>query len=408
MNHLRPGKSTTLAESRLGDAISAKPFAKWKHPWFTTPQWLSSSAQWAATVRPGFVNEQTPVVSLTVAQQEAAGNNPFGNNPLSGEPFFSADVFAKTPQEQIPEQTLALPLYLDPVIPLDFYSLGFDGAATRAVPQFFLNRGVASAPQQPSIDDQLAGVANPAQTPPENLRLLRACDLWVHQPRSALTSSVQILGDLLLGTGNVIQQLGVRSAAPSDALKLLQGQFTPAAGGNIDPLAGDYEEPNFDEILVSTVYLLSPPKTPIGSEPDGSWTPYVRHNLFWNLQWAQPELRQTALDSGFSYLPPLAGGAAQLVIGGLIASLNDATRNTLNILTSHSLAGSFWTATGGGSDATLPSAIANLPSATTGPDRKQNAAAKAAQDAAQRRAQKLEPDFPYNAQRFPTSFLTAA
>jgi len=187
--------------------ISAPPPRKWRHPWWTTPAWSPEAQQWVATVEPGFVNGNAPVLRATVAEQQAAGN-PWEINPLTGKQFFSDPIFGNQPGA-ISTKTVDLPLYLSPAIPLTWRPIGFDGDPNAGVPQYFLNLGAAKAPPQ---QDQLAALisgneAPPAAPPPPNLRLLRACDLWIHQPRLGLTSTVTILGDLALGTGNVVQQL---------------------------------------------------------------------------------------------------------------------------------------------------------------------------------------------------------
>ena len=148
----------------------------------------------------------------------------------------------------------------------------------------------------------------------------------------------------------------------------------------------DYTEPTWDELLISTVYLLSPPNTPLGSDPDATWQPFARHNLFWNLNWAQPEFKPARRRlRARPFIPPLAAGAATLVINSQVASLNDATQNALNIILGSSLAGSFWTPTGGGSDATFAALATAQAPANAGPDRTKNAAAKLAFQQQQKR-----------------------
>jgi len=223
-----------------------------------------------------------------------------------------------------------------------------------------------------------------------------------------LTSEVTLEPGIAIGRSNVTQTLSVRSPATSDALRIFQGTFTPytSATAGIDPLADDYEEPAYDEMLISTVFLLSPPNTPLGAVPGPTWQSYVRHNLFWNLRWAQPPFRPVVNDPSISNPIVLAAGAAQLVVNFLTASINDINQRALNIIQGHSLAGSFWTATGGGKDATF-AALATAQKPKTGPSRSANYATQIAAEQASKRAVQLDPDFPYNAQPFPTSLLTA-
>jgi hypothetical protein len=235
----------------------------------------------------------------------------------------------------------------------------------------------------------------------------------LHQPRPALTSQITLEPGIATGISNVTQTLGLRSAAPGDRLKVYassQYEALAAIRTGIDPLLGDYEEPTFDELLIATVYLLSPPNKPLRSAPDATWIPYVRHGLFWNLNYATPPFRIAGVGNAVGdLLAPvkfLGGGAAAIVISFLTASINDAYNQALNILTAHSMAGSFWTATGGGSSSEFPEVVAGDDDAgSTGLDKdgrlqaKRNAAAKALKSA------RLDPAFPYRAMPFPEAFL---
>lgn len=399
-----------LSRNATGETLEAVPSPKWRHPWYTTPRWLPKAKQWGATIEPGFVDGfdaigngavVAPIFRATVAEQQAAGN-PWENNPLTGKPFFSDPIFNKKPTPQVQTREVDLPIYLDPIVPLDFYGIGFDGDPNKEVPQFFLDRGAAAVPKSTAGQD--AGAASP----PPGLRLLRACDLWLHMPRVALTSDVSVEDGTVTGQANVRQTLSVLSPSAGDVLRVLQGAYQPVSQEQVDALAGEYTEINFDEILISTVYLLSPPNTPIGSDPDGSWQPFVTHNLFWNLSWAQPQFRILPEDELAGMLPVLAGGVAQHVINFLSASLNDAAREAQLRIAANSLAGKFWVPTGGGHIGALPVVPAAVPTTASGPDRKKNAAAREAALRAQRQAAQLDPDFPYTALPFPTSFLSAA
>ena len=399
-HQLRAGNGTTTREALGGQAISlAANRAGWKHPWQITPAWQAGAGHWAAVVKPGFVNEQAPVVRTRQDEQKQDGRN-FGLNPLTGRKFFSDPIFNHGPTVQPAQQVIDIPLYLSPAINLSFRAVGFDGG-TSDVPQFFLDRGAAQAPSV-NLESPSGDTARPA-----GLRLLRACDVWLHMPRLALTSDVTLAPGPATGISNVTQTLSVRSAAPGDVLQVQAGTWVPP-NASFDPLTFQYDEPNFDELLIGTVFLLSPPGLAEGSTPDGTWTWYVRHELFWNLNYQPGELVPLNSDPAIPFIPPLAAGAAQLVINFLGASLNDATTQALNILTAHSLAGTWWTPTGGGSSAAFPpdAQIASLPA--TGLDKNARLAAQRAAAAAARRAQQLDPDFPYRAISFPSSLLSAA
>jgi hypothetical protein len=399
------GRGLTSAQSQLGQTISSRRRGKWRHPWETQAIWLPAARQWVATMEPGFVNATSPIVRTTIEAQKIGGKD-FGTNPLTGRKYFSASVFSQPTREEARRQ-IEVPLYLSPVIPMAWRALGFDGPPGSTVPEYFRNRGAADAPQRGnplSEDFDPLAVAEP----PRGLRLLRVCDLILHQPRLALTSQIALLDGPATGFSNVTQTLSVRSIAVGDVLRVYPGTFTPPAP-QIDGLAGGllglYEEETWDERLAARVYLLSPPNTPPGSEPDGTWQAFVKHGLFWNLNYATPTLRILDSDPGLPFIPPLAAGAAQLVINFLTASINDATRQALNILAAHSMAGTFWTPTGGGSTAAFP----DVPVAESagGLDKAKRLQRERIADAARKNSQKLDPAFPFVAMPFDSQLLAA-
>lgn len=405
MNGL-PANGLSIASIRAGQALAFAQAGQWKHPWQTSPAW-SPRLGWYCIINPGFVNEKTPTLSTTIDEQAEADRD-FGTNPLTGRPFFESSVFSHNTRAARRVQ-MDVPLYLSPAIPLQWTAIGFDGPEKSNVPQFFKDRGAADHPKAQAEDGGPVSLAV-TDAPPRGLRLLRTCDLVLHQPRLALTSEITTTPGLSLGLGisNVQQTLGIRSEAPGDVLRVFAGVFSPP-DSTIDPFAGGfvgvYEEPNYDERLISRVFLLSPPNTAPGSDPDGTWQPFVQHGLFWNLSYRQPILRILRNDPGTPFIPPLAAGAAQVVINFLTASINDATTQALNVLTSHSLAGFFWTPTGGGHDAIFPEEL-TLQKITGLDKAKRLAAARLAASRA-RTAARLDPPFPYVARPFDTALLAA-
>lgn len=402
------GNGATMATLELGQALSASRRRKWRHPWQTGVSWIAELERWVAVIEPGFVNEETPVVFTTQREQARTGRD-FGTNPLTGEPYFSASVFS--PEVTTPEvdREVRAPLYLDPAIVLHFRAIGFDGPTGAAVPDFFLDRGAKESPAGQDFTDPDAVLDFTPEEAPRGLRLLRACDLVLHQPRTALSSQIALLDGPATGISNVTQTLTLRAKMQGDALRIFAGTFTPTTG-QIDGIAGGlvgiYEEEPWDELLISTVYLLSPPDTTPGSEPDGTWQPFVQHALFWNLNYSTPVLRVLDSDPGLPFIPPLAGGAAQIIINFLTATINDAARQALNILTAHSLTGTFWTPTGGGSTAKFPEASITTPSA--GLDKGKQLQALRLAELRRIVSQKLDPAFPFVTRPFDPSLLAGA
>ena len=106
--------------------------------------------------------------------------------------------------------------------------------------------------------------------------------------------------------------------------------------------------------MIGTVYMLSPPDAPPYSAPDQTWQPYVQHFLFWNLAYAQPKFAPVATEIGNPLLVPLAAGAGQAIINEFTSLNDDALNEALEFLSAQSMQGSFWAATGGGSDSRFP------------------------------------------------------
>ncbi len=387
----------------FGQAISAHAERRgWRHPWWVQPAWNARLRRWVATVKPGFVNGQCPIVRTTVSEQSGAALD-FGINPLTGRPFFSASVFVQPAKKAVDNNRIDVPLYLSPTFSLGWRALGFDSPNDEAVPLFFLDRGAAERPKPKSDDAEgsVSAALNPNTKIPRGLRLLRACDVWIHQPRLALTSSIEFHQGLATGISNASQTLGLRGPAAGDTLRVMSGTLRPVEG--LDALARIYEEPAYDELLIATVFVLSPPGLELYAEPDESWAPYVRHNLFWNLQHVTPWFRQYGGSPNVPFIPPLAGGAAQIVINFLTASINDILQDALNLVTAHSMAGTFYTATGGGHDAKLPP----QPAAKTGTglDKRAKRDASAREKEEARRERRLDPSYPFRAEPFEPRLL---
>jgi hypothetical protein len=410
---LRSTPTTRLGQNTLGRSLAAAPRRPdWQHPWFTEAQWQPSRKAWVGYVKAGFVNGVAPMVRTTGAElREDRGT------------FFGQLVDAKSGQDEILQLALLaiesdvpddaqvnVPLYQRPPIRLEKWrALGGRGGGP--VPEYFLERGV-SKPIKELEASALGGVTVKLEDPPKGTRLLWACDIMVHQPRAALTSQMNF-GAVIDGAV-VNQTLGMREASQNDVLKIQTGTFDEVAGQKLDfggatKLLDDYEERNWDLIKVSTVYLLSPPDPAPAAVPDERWQAFVSHSLFWNLHWSQPLLRDVIF-SNDPFAPVrgtvavLGGGAGFLWTSEVTASINDAMQGAFNLLSAKSLAGSFWTPTGGGTTSAWP-ATQTTP-VKTGLDKAASATAKARAAAKKKRDLRLDPPFPFEGNKFNRSLLT--
>jgi hypothetical protein len=209
------------------------------------------------------------------------------------------------------------------------------------------------------------------------------------------------VGNVLAGDSATLNQtLEAVPPLPTASLNLYTtAQWVPTTA-TLDPLTGIYSDPPFDEILISTLYFLSPPGAPLGSAPDGSWTQYPQHNVFWNLGWTQSTKINQPPPSQLSFIIALPSGfLVQPLVDEILGADNDAIDQITTADAAQSLAGQFWTM--GGCQA-LP-AVASNPVSNYGLN-------KAARNAATAKAAKaapapLDPLFPYTGISFPTSIL---
>ncbi len=144
-------------------------------------------------------------------------------------------------------------------------------------------------------------------------------------------------------------------------------------------------------------------------QPDATWQAFSQHNLFWNLHWSQPLLRDAVFSSDIfspllGTLSVLGGGAGFLWASSVTASINDAVQGAYNLLTASSLAGSFWTPTGGGTTSATPA----VPPAVvaTGLDKAATAEAKARAARQTKLSRQLDPAFPFEGLKFNRGLLT--
>lgn len=381
-----------ISDRLEGRAVSARAGTrKWRHPWSTAVS--LRDGQWSATVKPGYVNGRPPIYRTELSEQAEQGRD-FGTNPLTGAPYFSSFVFRREQGVKF-SGTIDIPLYLEPAIPLrQWRAVGADGSPLESVPQFFREQGVED------FGSEARGT-----------RRLMACDLILHQPRLGLTSTIT-QENPFLGASNVRQVLGFNTPRPDDRLRVYAGRYqdpllTDELSG-FDPLGGVYEEATWDELRISTVYLLSPLFAKPAAPPDETWQAFVGHGLFWNLGWmAAPLPRTPDLSTAVN---PLAGlgvlgrGLLAPITNVFAATANDLYQQATNQILARSQKGTWWTPTGGGFTTSLPPeeiVPAGGPSkAARQADRAAVARAKAAATVASVQ-RTLDPEFPYRAIGFP-------
>lgn len=126
-----------------------------------------------------------------------------------------------------------------------------------------------------------------------------------------------------------------------------------------DVISGAYNEINFDEIVVATLWFLSPSKQVLDSIvddngniappiPDGSWLSWTRGEIYWNLNYGSitqidPVKVDTSLDYFKQILGILAGGAAILIAYSYVNPIEAEYNKILTALNQSIVRGAFWT-----------------------------------------------------------------
>ena len=307
----RSGARTHVSHSSEGQVIDLTGSALWRHPWFTDPAWNPKQNRWEATVNPGLVNGEDPLV-------------PGAEIDGLDEPGL---LDAK-----------ALPLHRLRSVP---------GEEERVDP-YFAALGVRE-PENPFSISALGRVTLGATTredenplPP---RALVAMDFYLTVARATYEPQVSVV-DASGTSGQVVDYSvtfntdNLRRVGPRARLMQAAKFPAPRIPTFQDRLAGDYQAEGEDRQLVSTVYLLSPPNQ-LAGEPDATWTPYVRHAIFWNLAHAARNLPpQNAKPQRFqgTGLP-----LADMLIGPWLALQNELYQKVLNAFNTTSNEGRFWT-----------------------------------------------------------------
>lgn len=296
--HAIPGAACSVTRAATGTILRGEPNAfRWRHPWFVSPSW--DGKQWTATVRPGFVNGVSPTIDGT---------------PLCATP--------------------------PPVLHLPVTEV------SSAPPPFFAALGVRdpmegirfSSSQVQIVDESWRDAFRP---PP---RRLARCDISLSIARPALGGAVGLqdaasTGQSLNWTPSIDSTiLDSRGTRPIiQASKNFEPPRQPTA---LDRLMGTAIDPQEDAVLLSTVFLLSPPQ--YDGPVDGSWAPYVQHACFWNLAHASrhaeaPDPKPITLATG------LVGGMFDGLFNQLLAPGNEHADRIHAAFASQSHEGKFWT-----------------------------------------------------------------
>jgi len=301
----------------------------WRHPWNIRLRWNGKSLRWEAGIRPGLVNGDDATVELPFEQAPASVQSAISHLPSPG-------------------SALAVRLSDRPRLPLTgFRAIGPDATPSEVsvddtgqirtrhedVPLFFQVRGVGPPP----TTNQEPGTAN------SDTRLLRACDVVLYKDRPT-TSSEFAISD---GTDGIIAQFDVTITHAANAQRLAYIRHVPkyTAPASSDPLQrllGNWADNTRDELQLATIFLVSPRGVSRESAPDGSWSPYVAHRIFWNLHHGTNRIAPPPPKDRLILHTGLAIGAGDRINDFLLGQVNDGNSAASEFLQRNTLEGLFW------------------------------------------------------------------
>ncbi len=274
------------------------PSALTGHAWETGV--LFKDGAWHFSVAPGFVNGIDPRVPRAEEAVRATAKNGTDQaiNPRytpSGRLIEGAEIgLLEQPVIKIEDRDVG-----DPRVP--YLREGDDDFTYEIIPPFFYAMGLrkelkidVDINNFDSLNINMDDVLNYGSGPS-----IVKCDIWLAMARATTKLSVDMPGNLV--TGQLVDySVGydtTRLASVGSRARLLFGPRLPE-----DPppptfeerLAGSFGDIGEDKLLVSTIYWLSPATggASFTEEKDGipKWTPFIKHNLFYNLCYKQRNL----------------------------------------------------------------------------------------------------------------------
>lgn len=313
MRRSRPlsGLNARIRETSAGVLISARlPPSDWNHPWKLHPRWIEDETEdnggyWSVTVTPGFVN--------------------------------GADI-------AIGEEDVPLTISPAPIIKVTHFrdATGVGGT----YPAIFKKLG-ARKPE--AVDQVLTSLDSNVQVEVElfpeeyGTRRLLAADFILHVDHDGVRTDTTYADP---NTGNLV----IHSAAFTSAMDrypyLVQtvSEYTPIQYPTmLERLLGTMDEPNYDQLQLGTLWLLSPPDEPDETKPGPTWQAYTQHFVFWNLGYANVNKFNFTNPQPITIHTGLAFGLLDSIGNSMLAPINDAYIDVMNALNETSMRGYFWT-----------------------------------------------------------------
>lgn len=298
-------------------------------PWEIAAVWNPFYAQWEAGVHPGYVNAlETLAPRVTwdrapkATRERLAASSGAPVRPwLSEGPFF-------------------------PLASSQMRRIGYDADPSQdpeTVPEYFAALGVGTPPRiDLDAEDLSIRIVQDGELDGTRRRLLRAVDivLTIPKPSAGVVASPDPTGQ-----GAVLDV--TLSSPPAGALpsvSTVRAWRPPAESGDLlEALTTGRTDPPTVERRVGTVFFISPPGAPIGSDPNPLWTPVIRQDMTYNRVLATRSSLESLPRLNLRLATGLAGGVADPFFARLLDPLNEADAAASLALSTASVQVAEWT-----------------------------------------------------------------
>lgn len=339
------------------DSLSTGSAFQPTHPWQMDLAYRKG--KWRLKIEAGFINGVDPrfpraETDFVATQKQAGATKPKYNNAgglIEGKEIGLLDNEDGSISEKDWKDILARPVgYPKEVIPKYFSQL----YGIKHPPE------VDSAAAMNDVLNNTNTVVNSlADYTPPSLQLYK-CDVWIEQARASYAVAVDVPGNIV--TGDLVDYTATFNTSTLKSglrPKISMGPVIPTRtfvdGIQYNPAYIDSKGDNLgiDFMQIGTLYWLSPDSTkntvvdPNDTDDKGNptWTPFVRHDLFYNLSYYKKNvipfnLKPLGLDPFLAFFVgqyTFAGAAMQ---GGLNAVEQQLVNNINNLVDQ---SGMFWT-----------------------------------------------------------------
>jgi hypothetical protein len=236
----------------------------WRHPWYSSMRWDAEAEAWTVSVRPGWCESPTGNPSPTMATIARLARETAQAQGIDDPEAAVEARIEDEPQLMIPAST--------------WRRVGTDATgSTETVPQALLDLGVVAPGRLLQTDSGLVTAVEGLLTDRAQARLARAVDLGLQHGREVVSLTPEEGPD-----GVTELRVNFARARPKDPRMVMRKEWPDpeTEPASYLPVGGAViADEGVDELRIATLYLVSEPGAPDGSEPDGTWRPVVVHRV---------------------------------------------------------------------------------------------------------------------------------